>query len=50
MTMGWVGVRGWSKAKAFGDWEIDEKRMAAKAAREGSDFMDLLSSRDDRVM
>lgn len=51
MTMGWVGVRGWSKARAFGDWEEidDEKRMAAKAAREGRDFKGL-SSREDRVM
>ena len=51
MTMGWVGVRGSSKARAFGDWEEidDEKRIAANAAREGRDFKGL-SSRDDRVM
>lgn len=56
MTMGWVGGRGWSKARAFGEGERDdEKRIAAKAAREGSDFKGLLlllSSiwREDRVI
>lgn len=53
MTMGWVVRAGSStKAKAFGEEERDEKRIAAKAAREGSDFKGLSSSilRDDRVM
>lgn len=56
MTMGWVEERGWSKARAFGEGERDdEKRIAAKAAREGSDFKGLLlllSSiwREDRVI
>jgi len=45
---GWLAITGSSEANTKSDKETDEKRIACKATREGSDFMDLSSiCRDD---